>query len=109
MALNPLDHGRLRFQFCDGYSIDVQVFVSLSYQGEPIETEEAIPLWYPLDDIPYDEMWEDDQLWLQRVLSGETVDGRFIFDGDRNGNLLRREFVARTRGNRVSLEISDTF
>ena len=34
---------------------------------------------------------------------------RFIFDGDRNGNLLRREFVARERGNRISLEISDTF
>jgi len=34
---------------------------------------------------------------------------RLIYSGDRNGDLLRREFVSRKRGNRISLEISDTF
>lgn len=82
-AFEPTDHGRLRFQFCDGYSIDVRVFVTSNYAGEPRETEEAIPLWFELDAIPYDEMWEDDQYWLPRVLRGDTVDGRFIFDADK--------------------------
>lgn len=77
------NRGRLRFQFTDGYSLDVFVFVATSYSGEPSETEEAIPMWFDLDDIPFDEMWEDDRYWLTGVLHGESVDGRFIFDGDR--------------------------
>ncbi len=76
------NHGRLRFQFTDHYSIDVQVFVAEKYTGVPTETEEAIPLWFNVTDIPYTEMWEDDAIWLPRVLAGERVNGRFIFDGD---------------------------
>lgn len=74
--------GELRFQFVDGYSIHVYVFMSDSYSGNPTETAEAIPLWCGVDDIPYDEMWADDRIWLPRVLAGESVDGRFVFDGD---------------------------
>ena len=77
------NQGRLRFQFIDGYSIDVQVFVTSAYEGTPTETDEAIPLWFNIDDIPYEEMWADDRIWLPRVLSGERVDGRFLFDEDR--------------------------
>lgn len=77
-----INRGRLRFQFVDGYSIDVQVFVATGFNGEPGETEEAIPLWFDIVDIPYDEMWADDRIWLPRVLAGERVDGRFIFDKD---------------------------
>lgn len=75
--------GRLRFQFIDDYSIDVQVFVATRFEGAPTETEEAIPLWFNMADIPYSEMWEDDQIWLPRVLAGERVDGRFVFDDDK--------------------------
>lgn len=75
--------GRLRFQFQDGYSIDVSVFVANSFIGTPTETDEAEPLWFELDAIPYDEMWEDDRIWLPRVLQGERVDGKFVFDSDR--------------------------
>ena len=76
------ERGELRFQFCDGYSIHVHVFVASGLDGEARETEEAIPLWTPIAAIPYDEMWEDDRLWLPGVLAGGRVDGRFIFDGD---------------------------
>ncbi len=75
--------GRLRFQFIDGYALDVSVFVATDYQGQPTETEEAVPLWFALDDIPFDEMWEDDRLWLPGVIKGASVDGRFVFDGDK--------------------------
>lgn len=74
--------GRLRFQFVDAYSIDVQIFIASSFRGTPTETDEAIPVWFNIADIPYEEMWADDRIWLPRVLSGEQVDGRFIFDDD---------------------------
>jgi hypothetical protein len=28
-------------------------------------------------------MWADDILWLPRMLAGESVQGRFLFDADR--------------------------
>lgn len=81
-AVNPRPFGELRFQFTDGYSIHVHVFVASEYSGHPVETDEAIPLWFASADIPYDEMWADDEIWLPRVLAGEIVSGRFIFNGD---------------------------
>lgn len=29
--------------------------------------------WYPIDRIPFDELPQDDELWLPRVLRGETL------------------------------------
>ena len=55
---------------------------SLAHEGTASETDEAIPLWTAFEDIPYDEMWQDDALWLPRMLEGRTFDGRFLFDGD---------------------------
>jgi 8-oxo-dGTP diphosphatase len=74
--------GENRFQFVDGYSIHVHVFLASGLAGEPVETEEAVPLWYDLAAIPWAEMWADDRLWLPEVLAGRCVSGRFLFDGD---------------------------
>ena len=74
--------GENRFQFVDGYSIHVQVFRAADCDRQPQETQEAIPVWVPLDAIPYDEMWADDRLWLPLLLERRRFSGRFIFDGD---------------------------
>ncbi len=74
--------GELKFQFIDGYSIHVHVFISTVFEGEPTETDEAIPIWFKLDDIPYNEMWADDRIWLPRVLDGGKVSGKFVFSKD---------------------------
>ena len=76
------ERGELSFQFVDGYSIHVHVFLATGCEGEVRETEEAIPLWTPLDAIPYDEMWADDRHWVPLMLAGQRFDGRFVFDGD---------------------------
>jgi len=75
--------GENLFQFTDGYSLHCHVYMSDGFSGEPTETDEAIPLWFDLDSIPYDEMWEDDRLWLPLVLTGKAFSGRYIFEGDR--------------------------
>jgi 8-oxo-dGTP diphosphatase len=74
--------GENLFQFVDGYSIHVHVFAAESYRGVPTETVEAIPIWAPVNKIPYEEMWEDDRLWLPLVLQKKRFSGRYIFDGD---------------------------
>ena len=79
-----LEHlGELKFQFVDGYGIHVFVYRAADHEGTPTETDEATPIWAPLDDIPYDEMWADDRVWLPLLVAGRRFAGRFIFDGDR--------------------------
>ena len=81
--INLQHQGESRFQFVDGYSIHVHNYIATDYTGTPTETDEAIPLWFALDDIPYNDMWEDDRLWLPRLLHGESFTGRYLFDDDR--------------------------
>ena len=75
--------GQHRFQFVDGYSIHVWVYKTGQFDGVPTETPEARPLWVDLDKIPYELMWEDDEIWVPMMLRGERFNGRWIFDGDR--------------------------
>ncbi len=83
LPLDPVALGELRFQFTDGYGIHVVAFRAGRFAGEARETAEAVPLWTPLDAIPYDQMWEDDRHWLPLLLQGRRFRGRFVFEDDR--------------------------
>ena len=63
--------------------IHCYLFTASDYDGIPIETEEAIPRLYPLDEIPYDEMWEDNRYWLPLIISGQRVIGYSSFANER--------------------------
>jgi 8-oxo-dGTP diphosphatase len=82
-VLSPTLRGELHFQFVDGYSLLCSVFTAPDCLGEAIETPEAVPLWTPLDAIPYHEMWEDDARWLPGVLEGRNFRGFFVFEDDK--------------------------
>jgi 8-oxo-dGTP diphosphatase len=73
----------LCFEMSDYPSLLCHVFLASEFDGEPTETPEAVPLWAPLDDIPYGRMWEDDRHWLPLVLAGQVLIGKFVFDGER--------------------------
>lgn len=75
--------GEHRFQFIDGYSIHCWVFRTSTYEGEAVETVEAAPLWTDIRGIPYDEMWEDDRIWLPMLIEGRKFSARWVFDDDR--------------------------
>jgi len=57
----------------------VHVYTANSYEGELRETDEAKPIWFRFDEIPYDKMWGDDIFWLPHVLNGKKIYGRFWF------------------------------
>jgi len=85
--LAPRLRGELRFQFVAGYRLECHVFSADGCDGSVRESDEAMPLWTPLGQIPYGEMWADDALWLPLMLSGRTpFSGRFVFDGERMGD-----------------------
>lgn len=74
--------GSLRFQFVDGFSMSVRVFIASGCEGEAQETDEALPMWTSTDAVPYSEMWPDDAYWLPLMLKGARFEGRFLLDGD---------------------------
>lgn len=76
-------NGELEFHGPE-FDIEVHVFVATDFTGMAEETDEAIPIWMYIEDIPYDQMWEDDKYWLPAVLEGLTVRGKFVFDTDQH-------------------------
>ena len=80
--LEPRPLGELFFQFTDGLSIHCIAFRAEGCKGTPVETDEAVPLWTPLDAIPYHSMWADDIEWLPFLIAGRAFRGYFLFEGD---------------------------
>lgn len=72
----------LRFQFVDGYSLEVRVFLAEGRTGTLTACDEADPFWCPADQLPWDRMWADDALWLPPLLRGQTVQAAFLFEAD---------------------------
>jgi len=75
-------HGEILFQFTDGLALEGFVFLARDCTGSPRETDEATPLWTPVDRIPYARMWADDVSWMPMLLAGEKFRGRALFDAD---------------------------
>lgn len=70
------------FHFADPKQASIvnHTFIAHSWEGEPQETEEMAPQWFAVEDIPYDQMWEDDSHWLPLVLDGNKLVCCFTFD-----------------------------
>jgi len=81
-VVDPVPVGELNFQFTDGYSLSCTVFLITQFTGEPTATAEADPLWFSISNLPFDEMWADDRLWLRQALDGKRFRGFFAFSGD---------------------------
>lgn len=73
--------GELVFVLDGSVHTRCHVFRTDSFDGGPTASPEARPVWFDVEDVPYDRMWDDDDLWLPGVLEGRTVSGRFEFEG----------------------------
>ena len=64
------------------WSQQVEVYRATAWQGEPQESDEMRPAWFPLDQIPYPAMWQDARYWLPPILAGRCIQAEFIFEAD---------------------------
>jgi 8-oxo-dGTP diphosphatase len=78
--LDPVHAGTLMFDFMDGNSIHGEVFIASTFEGTPTETDEAVPCWFPIENLPFHNMWADDPIWLPYMLERQKFTGRFTFD-----------------------------
>ena len=81
-ALSELARVTFLFPARPSWDMDVVVFASAVWSGEPAESEEIRPQWFPVTALPFDRMWEDARHWLPRVLAGERLTATFSYAPD---------------------------
>lgn len=63
-----------------GLTHECHVYVITDWEGDPAETEEMLPAWYPVEQIPFERMGQADPLWIPPVLQGHKVVANFHYD-----------------------------
>lgn len=62
--------------------LEVHVFKATEYTGTPVESDEMKPQWFDVDAIPFDKMWQDDEIWFPVFFHGQNFIGHFQFSAD---------------------------
>lgn len=69
--------GYLNFHMMESNLImRVHVFESWLWEGEATESDEMLPQWYNVDEMPFDKMWPDDIHWMHFLLERKRFLGR---------------------------------
>ncbi len=58
------------------------VYLCRTFAGEAAESEEIAPHWYPVGQLPEEQMWADAVHWLPAFLDGERADWRVEMNPD---------------------------
>lgn len=75
--------GIVKFYFPkEHWNQEVHIFLVTEWVGKPEESEEIAPKWFPVDELPLDEMWDDAKHWIPKILAGEEITGEFLFNDD---------------------------
>jgi 8-oxo-dGTP diphosphatase len=85
VGLTPMDlteAGEVYFTFTNGQRIHCLIYRAENCTGDMTETAEALPFWCPVDNVPFDQMWQDDQYWFAHLISRTRFEGMFDFDDD---------------------------
>lgn len=72
-----------------GRDIDrcVYVYRAKILFGELKETADMIPAWYPIDDLPYDNMFDADRHWFLKAARGEKFFANVYYEERAKGFL----------------------
>ena len=90
--------GIIEFEFKDNPEVlEMHIFKSSDFKGEPAESEEMKPTWFHMDEIPFKDMWPDDIYWMPLFLKGKKFRGKFLLDKPSNENhtsvILEEELI----------------
>ena len=65
----------------DPVVLEIHVFQTRTFSGAVSESEEMRPEWFSETDIPFKQMWLDDELWYPHLLKNNKFKGYFLFKG----------------------------
>ncbi len=77
-----LYHGVLTFFMDGGKTLHTRahLFSTNNAKGTARSSPEGPVRWFPLESLPFGEMWEDDQFWIPLMLRGVRFDATFTYD-----------------------------
>ena len=88
--------GLVRFYFDGNQLFECYVFLTREWQGEPRESEEMKPRWFPFSQLPFEEMWVADSKWVPLILAGKKLEAEINFNADgsevKNFSYQERQF-----------------
>ncbi len=70
------------FPFKPAWTQKSWVFLTRAWTGEPVESDELVPEWFPVSAVPVERMWDDAQYWLHDALESRYVTATFEFGED---------------------------
>jgi len=59
-----------------------RAFIVTDFSGSPTASDELVPSWWSIDEIPFGRMWADAMLWLPQALGGEFQQATITIDDD---------------------------
>lgn len=101
-GLRPMGSLTFLFPAKPAWSQIVYVFLADRWAGDPVESKEMRPVWFGVDELPFEQMWQDGPHWLPRVLAGERIVARFTFRED-NESIEEVEIKAWDRDNEMTV------
>ena len=96
VSLTPTAMGKvgiLEFSFeSEPDILEVHIFKVAAFKGEPLESDEMKPQWFAWNDVPFSQMWIDDEYWFPYLKNGQYFKGSFLFDApataDHSGRII---------------------
>ena len=90
--LDPEFNGLIDFYFGEKPEPDwtAYIFRVTEFVGDLLPNEEGELRWFGLEDIPYEDMWQDDAYWLPSFIEGKRVEGAFWYN-EGGTELVRHE------------------
>ncbi len=82
--LDPALIGEIDFYFGEKPEPDWETYIfrASKYSGVLTPSDEGELRWFNLDEIPYSDMWQDDEYWLPALIEGKRFNGTFWFNED---------------------------
>jgi len=80
--LDPVLNGLIDFYFGEKPEPDwiTYIFRVTEFEGKIIPNDEGELRWFRVEDIPYEDMWQDDAYWLPAFIEGKQLEGTFWFN-----------------------------
>lgn len=83
---------RIDFYAAGEIDFRVHVYRARILSGELHETADMVPAWYPIDQLPFDRMYDADRYWFPKAVRGEKFKAN-VFYKSRARDFDRIEFL----------------
>ena len=78
-----------------GWNQQAHVYLIRKWSGKPKETDEVEPRLFKFKEVPYQQMWDDDIIWLPVVLAGKKIRATCRFDKNKETKEFQMRIVSK--------------